>query len=81
MKRIHHLYLKGINWICVSLLTVLGFTCEQEDKYPAPEYGNPWQSYTIKDRVIDKEITESQFITDTSEKYSQEIRRKESFEG
>jgi len=56
MKKIYRPFLKGTNWALVGLLSLLGFSCDNDsgNDLPAPEYGVPYTQYTIKGKVTDE---------------------------
>ena len=60
--KIKKLFIKYVNWILASLISMLGFAgCyrifESPKEYgppPAPEYGTPHADYTVKGAVVNK---------------------------
>lgn len=54
MKRLYPNLLNGANWILAGLLTLLGYSCDDNDNGLLCEYGSPHASYQIKGKVVDK---------------------------
>lgn len=59
MKNLHLHLLKASNWLLVSLLVLLGFSCSSEEGEPpiVCEYGTPYASFQVKGKVKDSKGT------------------------
>lgn len=55
MKRLYPHLLKRTNWILAGLLTLLGFSCGDNDNGLLCEYGSPHADYEIKGKVVDRQ--------------------------
>jgi len=55
MKKLYRPFIKGTNWALAGLLSLLGFSCSDNDSDGMAEYGVPTTTYTIKGKVINEQ--------------------------